>query len=55
MIEAYENWVWTKGPATVTELAVAQGAVAVAQQAYDEALKEYQTYESMPRQKDIRS
>jgi HlyD family secretion protein len=53
MIEAYENWVWTKGQPTDTELAVAQGAVAVAQQAYDEALKEYQTYESMPRQKDI--
>ena len=53
MIDAYEKWVWTKGQPSDTELAVAQGAVAVAQQAYDKALKEYKTYESIPRQKDI--
>ncbi|MHC1772733.1 MAG: efflux RND transporter periplasmic adaptor subunit [Flexilinea sp.] len=53
MIEAYENWIWTKGEPTDTELAVAQGAVQVAQQAYDEALAEYQTYETLPRQKDV--
>ena len=53
MIEAYENWIWTKGEPTDTELAVAQGAVQVAQQAYDEALDEYQTYETLPRQKDV--
>lgn len=53
MIEAYENWIWTKGEPTDTELAVAQGAVQVAQQAYDKALTEYQTYETLPRQEDL--
>jgi len=53
MIEAYDNWMWTKGQPSDTDLAVAQGAVTVAQQAYDDALKEYQTYERMPRQEDV--
>ncbi len=55
MITAYENWVWTKGEPTDTELAVAQGAVMVAQQAYDDALETYESYETLPRQKDLQA
>lgn len=53
LVSAYEKYVWTSGEPTDTDYAVAEGAVRVAQMEYDEALKEYLSYEEMPRTKDV--
>ncbi len=53
LVSAYESYVWTAGEPTDTDYAVAEGAVRVAQMEYDEALKEYLSYEEMPRTKDV--
>ncbi len=53
LVSAYEDYVWTSGEPSDTDYAVAEGAVRVAQMEYDEALKEYLSYEQIPRAKDV--
>ena len=53
LVSAYEDYVWTSGEPTDTDYAVAEGKVRVAQMEYDEALKEYLSYEQIPRAKDV--
>lgn len=53
LVDTYETFIYENGVPTDTEFAVAEGNVQVAQQDYDAALKEYLTYDTMPREKDV--
>lgn len=55
LVTAYENYVWVTGEPSDVDYSVAEGKVALAQKEYDEALKEYRTYQNGPREKDIMS
>ncbi len=55
LVSAYENYVWVTGEPSDIDYSVAEGNVALAQKEYDEALKEYRTYQNGPREKDIMS
>lgn len=49
---AYAKWKYLRRAPEAATLAFAQGAVASAQRKYDEVLKEYNSYEVIPRAKD---
>lgn len=52
---AYAQWNYLRQSPKAATLAFAQGAVASAQRKYDEILKEYNSYEVIPRAKDQRA
>lgn len=52
---AYAKWKYLRQAPEAVELAFAQGAVANAQRIYDEVLKEFNSYSSIPRAKDLKS
>ena len=52
---AYGKWRYLRQAPEAVDLAFAQGAVANAQRAYDEILKEYESYRVIPRAKDQKS
>ncbi len=53
MVTAYEDFTWLNGSPTDLDYIVANGDVKAAQAAYDSALSDYETYETMPRTKDV--
>lgn len=53
LVSAYETYLWTVGEPTSTDYAVAEGNVQVAQMEYDQALEDYLSYGTMPREKDL--
>ncbi len=52
---AYGKWRYLRRAPEAVDLAFAQGAVANAQRAYDEILREYESYRVIPRAKDRKS
>lgn len=53
LVSAYEEYVWVTGEPSDIDYSIAEGNVALAQKEYDEALKEYRTFQNGPREKDV--